>query len=682
MEYQKSRHGRYGENIMLKSKIEVKNGAPCLYVDGRPMTAMAYTTYFPERNCYQDFIDAGYRIFFMNVSFTNLPINPDTEFTPFHVGAFENPNNPDYSEFEEYIHEILRSCPDAIIFPRIYVSMPKWWIEAHPDDVYLTDKGAFREVMFSEAFRNDGAEMLIRLVRHIKSSDYAHRVGGWMLCGGSTQEWIYRNYAGDLSNAAQEPYRRWVKEIYGIDNAVLPSIEEYKYIGKASQESKNAKRYSTFCNLEMAKSLDIFAEVIKKETNFEQVVGAFYGYTFEGANPLFGTYGLRALIDSPNLDFFSSPNAYTNDRAFGMDWADMMPVDSLKNHGKLCFIECDIRTYLTTSIQEARPGEYPDNIYRTDNGASLWAGPPTIELSREALRKSFAHQITKASAIWWFDMWGGWYSDPLLMKELSEMKKIYDDDLFTNKSSVISPQVVFFADEQSYANMLTGSPQICLINATRTAMGKTGVPYDSCMVDDAELSEMKKIYDDDLFTNKSSVISPQVVFFADEQSYANMLTGSPQICLINATRTAMGKTGVPYDSCMVDDAELVLHNYKAAVFPFSLPSEAGKRAMELCEKMGIPYLSATAEHYELTVDEIREFYKANEIHFYTDKKDVVYVGNGYIGLHSAVGEAKCLHLPRTCTVSPIFGAEISTQTTNCIEFVLKENATALFSVSQ
>lgn len=613
MEYQKSRHGRYGENIMLKSKIEVKNGAPCLYVDGRPMTAMAYTTYFPERNCYQDFIDAGYRIFFMNVSFTNLPINPDTEFTPFHVGAFENPNNPDYSEFEEYIHEILRSCPDAIIFPRIYVSMPKWWIEAHPDDVYLTDKGAFREVMFSEAFRNDGAEMLIRLVRHIKSSDYAHRVGGWMLCGGSTQEWIYRNYAGDLSNAAQEPYRRWVKEIYGIDNAVLPSIEEYKYIGKASQESKNAKRYSTFCNLEMAKSLDIFAEVIKKETNFEQVVGAFYGYTFEGANPLFGTYGLRALIDSPNLDFFSSPNAYTNDRAFGMDWADMMPVDSLKNHGKLCFIECDIRTYLTTSIQEARPGEYPDNIYRTDNGASLWAGPPTIELSREALRKSFAHQITKASAIWWFDMWGGWYSDPLLMKELSEMKKIYDDDLFTNKSSVISPQVVFFADEQSYANMLTGSPQICLINATRTAMGKTGVPY---------------------------------------------------------------------DSCMVDDAELVLHNYKAAVFPFSLPSEAGKRAMELCEKMGIPYLSATAEHYELTVDEIREFYKANEIHFYTDKKDVVYVGNGYIGLHSAVGEAKCLHLPRTCTVSPIFGAEISTQTTNCIEFVLKENATALFSVSQ
>ncbi|MBQ9112778.1 MAG: hypothetical protein IJY08_04275, partial [Clostridia bacterium] len=429
----------------------------------------------------------------------------------------------------------------------------------------------------------------------------------------STQEWIYRNYIGDLGNAAQEPYRRWVKENYGIDNAVLPSREEYDYIGKACQKSENAKRYSIFCNLGMAKTLDIFAETIKKETNFEQVVGAFYGYTFEAKNALFGSYALRTLVDSPNLDFFSSPNAYTNARAFGIDWADMMPVDSLKNHGKLSFIECDIRTYLTTSIQETRPGEYPDDIYSTNNGTSVWAGPPTAELSREALRKSFAHQITKASAIWWFDMWGGWYDDPLLMNELAEMKKIYDTDFHSDKSDLLLANVVFFADEQSYANMLTGSPHI----------------------------------------------------------------GS-----IKAARTAMGKTGVPYDSCMVEDAEHVLQNYKAAVFPFSLPSEAGKHAMELCEKMGIPYLTTTADHCELTVDEIREFYKANGIHFYTEEKDIVYVGNGYIGLHSAVGGTKRLHLPHTCTVSSIFGAELPTQTSDCIEFELKENATALFAISQ
>ena len=596
---------------MLKSKVEIRNGNPCLCIDGKQMNAMAYTTYFPERNCYKDFIDAGYRIFFMNVSFTTLPINPITEFSPFHVGVFEDPNKEDYTEFEEYIYEILHECPDAIIFPRIYISMPAWWVDAHPNEVYITDKGAAREVMFSEAFRKDGAEMLVKIVNHIKNSDYAHRVGGWMLCGGTTQEWMYRNYNGDLGVGAKEPYRGWVKETYGIDNAVLPSREEYVYTGKVCQESENAKRYAIFCNLAMAKTLDIFAETVKRETSHEQVVGSFYGYTLQTHHVLLGSHALRALVDSPNLDFFSSPNSYTNNRAFGMDWADMMPVDSIKKHGKLCFIECDIRTYLTTSIQEARPGEYPTDIYPMKNGVSVWAGPPTPNLSREALRKCFAHQITKTSAIWWFDMWGGWYKDPLLMSELAQMKKIYDRDIVSNKTNVLCPDVVFFADEQSCANTFTGSPSIC----------------------------------------------------------------------ISDTVTAMGKTGVPFDSCMVEDAKSVVQNYKVAVFPFSLPSEDGKRAMELCESMGIPYLCAMVDHHKFTVDELIEFYKANGVHFYSEEQDVVYVGNGYVGLHSAVGGKKRLRLPCAYTVSLVYGTQFNNQTTDCIEFELEENATALFLIS-
>ena len=78
---------------------------------------------------------------------------------------------------------------------------------------------------------------------------------------------------------------------------------------------------------------------------------------------------------------------------------------------------------------------------------------------------------------------------------------------------------------------------------------------------------------------------------------------------------------------------------------------------------------------------MRNFYKTNGIHFYSEENDVVYVGNGYIGLHSAVGGTKRLHLPHTANVSSIFGAEFSTQNTDLIEFELKENATALFAIS-
>ena len=594
---------------MLESRIELKNGLPTLFIDNSAVTQMAYTTYFPERSCHADFAAAGYRIFFVNLSFTRLSINTDTGFSPFRVGIFDKEGSEDYSEFEENVSRILAECPDAIIFPRIYISMPKWWVDSHPCDVIATPKGEYREEMFSEAFRADGEKLLARIINHIKKAPYSERVGGWMICAAWTQEWFYRSHDGGLGEPAREPYRRFMLENYGIDGAEIPDKSEYDYKGEAKQSSENAKRYSEFCNLAMAESLDFFAGVVKRETDFRQVVGAFYGYTYEIMTPTAGTYALRRVIDSPNLDYFSSPNSYINNRSFGMDWADMIPVDSLKHHGKLAFIECDIRTYLTTSIQNARPGEYPDDIY-TVNGVSLWVGPPTAELSLYAIRKSFAHQITKGSAIWWFDMWGGWFAGPTLMKEIAEMKKIYDTGL-----------------------------------AAREDMP-----------------------------------SAEVVYFADEESYANVFSNSPQITGTYTSRIAIGRSGVPYDTCAVRDAEQVLGKYKAAIFPFPIPSEAGERAMKLCERMGIPYIRATAEHCELSLEEIRDFIEKSGVNLYAPMGEVVYAGCGYVGLHSASGGKKKLKLPKKMKIKAVFGADINDTVADSVSFELLENATALFKV--
>ena len=590
----------------MKSAVCMQNGYPILKIDGKPTTAMAYTTYFEERNRYEDFVAAGYRIFFVNVSFTTLPINPDTGFSPFTVGVFDDPDRPDYSEFEEAVCKILRKCPDAIIFPRIYVSMPKWWADAHPDDVIQTKRGGNREIMFSPAFREDGGNMLSTLIAHIKAADYAPRVGGWMLCGSATQEWIYRHYLGDLCPAAAEPYRSWVKKTYGDSDAKRPCAEDFAPGPRGPQASESAKRYAIFSNLAMAETLEHFAKTVKEATNHEQVVGTFYGYTFEEFPATFGSYALRAIISSPYLDFFSSPNAYSQNREFGIDWADMMPVDSLILHGKLPFMECDIRTYLTTGVQEARPGKYPDDIYTT----SVWAGPPTPLLSQRALRKSFAHQVARGSAIWWFDMWGGWYDDPLLMAELAKLKSICD--------------------------------------AHETA---------------------------------NAPLSSEVVFFADEQAYANRRTASGSDRVLKNSRIAMGLSGAPFDTYMVEDAARVLPKYKAAVFPFYLPSEAGQNCVALCKKLGIPTLSATLAHPELGAEEIRAFLKQSGVHLYTEEKDVVYSGNGYLALHSATGGEKTLKLPKTCTVTPLFGADAPTQTTETVRFTLCECDTALFAIS-
>ena len=596
----------------MKSRVVTTNGKSTLHINESPVAAMAYTTYFEERSRYLDFIKAGYKIFFVNASFTTLPINPKTGFSPFSVGIFENREHPDYSEFEAAVRKILAACPDAVIFPRIYVSMPRWWSKEHPDEVIMTEVGDERELLYSDAFRRDGEAMLRETVRHIMSSDYAGRVGGWQLCGGRTQEWFNLDYETILSDKSLPYYKKYLLENYAESEAKIPSLSEYEYSGRESLNlSENARKFALFTNDEVARSIEIFARAIKAETNFEQVVGAFYGYTYEGGgSTLFGSHGLRLLVDSPSLDFFSSPNAYTNSREFGIDWGDMMPVDSLALHGKICFMECDIRTYLTTGIQEARPGRYPDNIYKTGS-KSVWSGPPTPELSREALRKCFAHQITKGSAIWWFDMWGGWYDDPILMRELTLFREIYENNLSSDSSEAPKPEVAVFADEMAWANHTNGSPAM------------------------------------------------------------NSLA---------QTRISLGGTGVPFDNYLVEDFDQVIGKYKAAVFPFPLPSDTAKRAIDLCEKMAIPYIIASDCSEGLSIDELRDFYDKAGIHALAAKGEVVYIGHGFAALHSANGGEKSIKLPFPCRARALCGVDAFKQTDDTISFELSENGTAIFEI--
>ena len=600
----------------MKSCIKIKNGNPTLYVDGAPVPAIAYTTYFQERNRYEDFINAGYRIFFVNVSLTNKPFNSArTGFTSFNVGAFEDPDNPDYSELETYVYQILEKCPDAMIVPRIYVGMPSWWCDAHPEETVLTPKGGNKEMLFSEGYRRDGAELLARMVRHIRKAPYAPSVMGWQICGGQTQEWFHPDHFGSLCPAAEKYFRAWVKEKYGEDNAVLPTREELKGDGvKVVCEDENAKRYYEFCNDGVAKTMNHFAKRLKEETNFEQVVGTFYGYCMDFVCPLSGSQGLRFLLDSPYFDYFCAPSSYKKTRRLGIDWKDQFPVDAIKHHGKLPFVECDIRTYLTTSIQDARPGRYPEDIYAqksTEGAPTLWEGPPTPELSREALRKSFCHQIARGSAIWWFDMWGGWYNDPLLMADLENMKKIYTENC----------------------------------------------PF------------------------KPSVLSSEVVFFADERAYEHFHAGIPESGSFARSHIEMGRIGAPYDVQMVEDACDVLPKYKAAIFASPLPSEAGKKAVELCRRLNIPFLQADLEHCVLKYDEIRAFLERAGVHTYVEGKDVIYAGNGYVGIHAATEGEKTIKLPSRFKGTPVFGSDLSACTTDCITLHLEQYETALFAVS-
>lgn len=193
-----------------------------------------------------------------------------------------------------------------------------------------------------------------------------------------------------------------------------------------------------------------------------------------------------------------------------------------------------------------------------------------------------------------------------------------------------------------------------------------------------ELEIMKKIYDSK--KEKPTHTSREIVLFTDERAYSNLYSNSPQLEGIYVTRKAIGNIGAPYDIFATEDAEDALKSCKAAIFLHPGLSESGINAVELCKKMNIPYLCPSVLTPGLNEDQMIRFLKDNGIHLYSENKDVVYLGNGYIALHSADGGNKTLKLPRMMNVTPIFGADAVSSTEDSISFNLEENGTALFSI--
>ncbi|MBE6802728.1 MAG: hypothetical protein E7530_07570 [Ruminococcaceae bacterium] len=592
----------------MKSRIEFKNEKPYINIDGKLHSPLAYTTYFDECGEFSDFIKNGYRMFFVNVSFTDLPINNVTGFSPFLTGVFEG-ETPDYNEFDGVVRKIISRSPDALIFPRINIAMPRKWIEENTPECVETPTGR-RESLCSEKFLDDGAKLLKELISHIRSSDYNDKIAGYQICGGTTQEWMHHDMEGSFSEMGLEKFRLWMKEKYNINN--VPKFPKEDLFRAGFDEI--VSRYGEFCCEVAATTVEHFCKVLKNYINNEQIAGVFYGYNAFVNNPLLGLLGLRYIIDSPYIDFFSSPCCYDGNRKFGIDWGDMIPTETVKSHGKLYFVECDIRTSLTRRLQDSRPGKYPDNIYTlTDaqGNKSVWSGPETVDLSISAMRKAFAHQLTKASGVWWFDMWGGWYHHDEIMSEINKMRVIGE-------------------------------------------------------------SSKEKI--------SAKFLKADTVVFIDEKAYFNNPIGSHFCHCVNITRVALGNTGIPFDLCMTEDAEKVLHKYKAAVFTAPLPSESGRKAVEMCKKMNIPYIHTDSEKPHFTTNELRDFLVSEGVHCYNADGNVLYCGGGYVGIHSVNDGVVNISLPSKYKVKQILGTGFEESETDNISLIMNKYDTVLFEL--
>jgi hypothetical protein len=109
---------------------------PTLFIDGEPHSAVAYMTFSMQEQYVSAFADAGVDLF-------TFATNADYDYYRFSTDTWLAPDEFDYAQFDEHMEMILRASPNARIFPRVYLCSPKWWDEAHPDELMTGKDGLY-----------------------------------------------------------------------------------------------------------------------------------------------------------------------------------------------------------------------------------------------------------------------------------------------------------------------------------------------------------------------------------------------------------------------------------------------------------------------------------------------------------------------------------------------------------
>ncbi|MBQ8640833.1 MAG: hypothetical protein IJ480_01325 [Clostridia bacterium] len=428
------------------SSIQNHHGVPTLFVNGQPVPGFAYITYRTYNARYEDFSALGCRLYSMPVFFGTQTINETTQIPPMALGIFDG-DEPDFTLFDADVEKILSARTDAWIFPRVNLSLPQKWEDEHPEECCDSGFTERRRVCFSsDAWAAETRRLLGIFIDHVEAAPYREHIVGYQLAGGNTEEWFSFDMKGSVGRRSEEAFAAHCAEKH------LTGTEEEK---------------RTFYSETVARRIMEFSAFAKEKTGHRLVIGCFYGYTLECTGFASCHHALRRILESPDVDFLCSPVSYANLRPVGMDHACMLPVDSLKRHGKLYFAENDTRTHLSKAPNGLPPYNGP-----------IWFGPEP-EKTCEIIRMHFARALLHGHAMWWFDMWGGWYADDRYRALLNRCREICEEAMTEDRVSLAETAV--FIDERAYAKegCAAGMPY-----QIRRTLGYLGSPYDIYLIDD------------------------------------------------------------------------------------------------------------------------------------------------------------------------------------------------------
>ena len=499
----------------VNGKVSVHNGAPVFFFDGRPHTGLSYMTYVGSGSLGLDGVpllarytrgmaDAGCGLFTFVVDLGGLYGYTQT--------VWPEPERWDFSMVDASARMVLDAAPpDAKLIIQLYIDTPEWWNNSHPGEMLQLSNGTpdFGEKLFalprkdnlpcmvSPAWREAAGGAVQKLIEHVDASDYGARVAGYQVSGQKTQEWYHWSMncqeLGDYNPAMEAAFRHWLAERYHTDAALRAAWHSESATPGTAQIPPKEARYGNqkatfrdppreqavidfhrFWSDVMADTIIYFADIVKKRTGGNKVVGGFYAYTFEFAELVedAGHLALGRLLASPALDFIMMPSSYHRRNLNGGQSVFRTPVLSLVTHGKMLWNDFDAASF---------------KFYEKDQKAlAPWADSLGVTRTPDEFVWMFRRELGNALAyggnMVYFDLHGGYYDDPAILRGVAECGKVREDALARDRAS--SAQILAVVDEDSQHFLTFRNPVSRKLLIEQVAELPFTAPFDTVLLSD------------------------------------------------------------------------------------------------------------------------------------------------------------------------------------------------------
>ncbi len=415
--------------------------------------------------------------------------------------CWTGPGKYRFDALDDRVRGYLSVDPAAYIILILRLVPPRWWMDAHPDELVRYAAGSDynttdecgrvrRPSLASKVWRRDALAIWRAAIEHLEKQPWGKRVIGYQPGYGIYTEWHYfgswRDQMPDIGPAMTAHFRDWLRRRYGtverlraawgtadaaFDAAAVPGVAPRRDAGPLGlRRPVRGRRVMDYyrCQQEVtADDIEAFCAAAKESTGGRVVCGAFYGY-FYGVPPQTqgGHLELERLLRSPAIDYFAAPYDYSH-RLMGDDGRARSIVDAFAAAGKVHMIEADTRTFL-----------HPRNEY-----GRLADRKQTVA----AIRREIATALTHGCALWWCDFGSdgsaGWYDDLGLITEVKRMVRLAEERLRRPRER--RAQVALVCDLRSCCWLGDGAAMrthLALVDRVTTELYRTGTPFDTILL--------------------------------------------------------------------------------------------------------------------------------------------------------------------------------------------------------